>query len=81
VRCCLFRRIAGGDPLTRLPSATEAEMSRRGQPVRQDSKGLPARPTNPATYPDAFVLVVVRLPESPSVADDCVVAAQRAQPR
>jgi len=51
------------------------------QPVRQDSKRLPARWTNPATHPDAFVLFVVRLPESPSVADDRVVAAQRAQPR
>jgi hypothetical protein len=56
-------------------------MSRRGQPVRQDSEGLPARPTNPTTHPDAFVLFVVRLPESPPVADDCAVSAQRAQPR
>jgi hypothetical protein len=56
-------------------------MPRRRQPVRQDSKRLPAWSTNPATDPDAFVLVVVRLPESPSVADDRVSAAQRAQPR
>ena len=51
------------------------------QPVRQDSKRLSARWTNPATHPDAFVFVVVRLPESPSVTDDGVVAAQRAQRR
>jgi hypothetical protein len=56
-------------------------MARRHQPVRQDSKRLPARSTNPTPYPDAFVLVVVRLPESPSVADDRVVVAQRTQPR
>ena len=63
-----------------LLSATEAEMPGRCQPVRQDSKRLLARSTNAATHPDACVSVVVRLPESPSVADDRVVAAQRAQP-
>jgi len=56
-------------------------MLRRRQPVRQDSKRLPARSTNPTTDPDAFVLVIVRLPESPPVADDRFVSAQRAQPR
>jgi len=81
VRCCFLSRIASGDPLTRQLSATEAEMPRRCQPVRQDRKRLPARSTNAAPHPDAFVSVVVRLPESPSVADDSVVAAQRAKPR
>jgi hypothetical protein len=56
-------------------------MPGRCQPVRQDSEGLPARSTNPTTHPDAFVLLVVRLPEPQSVADDRVVSAQRAQPR
>ena len=56
-------------------------MPRRYQPVRQYGERLPARSTNPATHPDAFVLVIVRLPESPSVADDRVVVAQRTQPR
>ena len=50
------------------------------QPVRQDSKRLPAQSTNPATHPDAFMLVVVRLPEPPPVANDGAIAAQRAQP-
>jgi hypothetical protein len=77
----LLGRIASGDPLTRLLSATKAEMPRRCQPVRQDRKRLSARSTNPATHPDAFVLVVMRLPEAPSMADDRVVAAQWAQPR
>ena len=56
-------------------------MPRRCQPVRQDSKRLAAGSTNPATHPNAFVLVVVRLPESSSVTDDRIVAAQRAHPR
>jgi hypothetical protein len=77
----LLNGIASGEPITRLLSATEAEMARRRQPIRQESKCLPARSTNPATHPDAFVLVVVRLPESTPVADDRLLAAQRAQPR
>jgi hypothetical protein len=81
VRCCLLSRFAGGDPLTGLLSATKAEMPRRRQPVRQDRKRLPARTTNPATHPDAFVLVVVRLSEPTSVADDRVLVAERAHPR
>lgn len=56
-------------------------MPGRRQPVRQDGEGLPARSTNPATHPDAFVLIVVRLAEPSPVADDGVVAAQRAEPR
>jgi len=55
-------------------------MPRWRQPVRQDSKRLPARPTNSATHPDAFVSVVVRVPESPSVANDRFVVAHRAKP-
>jgi len=77
----LLSGIASGDPLTRFLSAPEAEMARRYQPVRQYSERLPARSTNPATHPHALVLVIVRLPESPSVTNDRVVAAQRAQPR
>ncbi len=56
-------------------------MPRRHQPVRQDSEGFPARSANPTTHPDAVVLVVVRLPESPPVADYRLLPAQRAQPR
>ena len=50
------------------------------QPVRQDGKRLPARSATPATHPDAFVLVIMRLPEPPSVADDRAVVAERAEP-
>ena len=56
-------------------------MPGRRQPIRQDSEGLPARSTNATTHPDAFVLVVVRLPETSPVADDRVVAADRTTPR
>jgi hypothetical protein len=78
VRRCLLSRIAGTDPLTALLSATEAEMPRRRQPVRQDGEGLPAQPTNPAPCQDAFVLVVAD-PESPPMPNDRVVLANRAQ--
>ncbi len=56
-------------------------MPRRYQPVRQYRERLPARSTHPATHPHTLVLVIVRLAESPSVTNDRVVAAQRAQPR
>ena len=42
----------------------------------QDGEGLPARPANPAPHPDAFVLVIVGLAQSPAVADDRVVAGK-----
>ena len=48
---------------------------------RQHGEGLPARPTKSAPDPDPIVLVVVGLAEPPAVADDRVVAAQRAPPR
>jgi hypothetical protein len=37
--------------------------------------GLPARPTNPAPHPNAFVLIVVGLPKSPPMPDDGVILA------
>ena len=81
VRRCLLSRIAGGDVLTGLLAATQAEMRRGRQPIGQDGEGLPARLADSAPHPDAIVLVVVGLPEPPAVADDRVVAAERAQPR
>jgi hypothetical protein len=73
----LLSSLAGADPLAGLLSAAQAEMPRWRQPVRQDGEGLPARTANPAPHPNAFVLVVVSLSESPPVADDGVVSAQR----
>jgi hypothetical protein len=77
MRRCLFGRIAGADPLTGLLSAAQAVVAGRHQPLRQNGEGLPARPTNPATHPDAFASIVVGLPEAPPVADDRFVAAKR----
>jgi len=81
VRHCLLGRIAGADPLTGLVSAAQAVVPGRCQPVGQDREGLPARPTNPAPHPDAFLPVIVGLTKPPSMADDCVVSASRTPPR
>ena len=40
-----------------------------------------ARPTNPASHPNAFVAVIVGLAEPPSMADDRVVLTNRTPPR
>ena len=69
--------IAGGDALTSLLSATHAEGRRRRQPIGQDREGLPARTTDSTSHPDRFVLIVVALAESPSVADDRVPSGRR----
>ena len=81
MRCCLLGRITGGNPLTRLLSAVQAVVPGRRQPIGQDREGLPARLTDSASYPDAFVPVIVALTEPPSVADDRVVSADRTPPR
>jgi hypothetical protein len=77
----LFSSVAGHDSLAGLLPARHAEMSRRRQPVRQNGEGLPARTANPTPHPDAFVLAIVSLAESPAVANDRVVLTERAQPR
>jgi hypothetical protein len=77
----LLNGVAGDDPLAGLLPARHAEMSRRSQPVRQNGEGLSARTANPTPHPDAFVLVIVSLPESPAVANDRVFLAERAQSR
>ena len=78
---CLLSCIAGAEPLTGLLSAAQAVVTGRRQPIRQDGEGLSARPTNPASRPDAFVFVVVRLAKSSPVADDRAISAKRAQSR
>jgi len=77
----LLGRIAGGDPLARLLPAVKAVMPERRQPIGQDREGFLTRLTDSAPHPDAFVLVIVALTESPSVADDRVVAANGTSPR
>ena len=54
-----------------------AEVRRRRQPIGQDREGLPARLTDSTPHPDRFVLIVVALAESPSVADDRVASGRR----
>jgi hypothetical protein len=81
VRRCLLNGSAGGDVLTGLLPATQAERRRRHEPIGQDREGLPARITNPASHPNAFVPVIVGLAKSPSVADDRGAPANRTLPR
>jgi hypothetical protein len=73
----LFYGITCGDTFAGLLPATQAEMPRRRQPVGQDSVGLPAWMTDSAPHPDAFVSVIVGLPEASAVADDRVTLANR----
>jgi hypothetical protein len=71
----LLGRITGGHVLTSLLPAMQGEGGRRRQPIWQNRESLPARLTDSAPYPDAFVLVVVGVAEPPSVADDRVITA------
>jgi hypothetical protein len=77
----LLGSIAGGDPLARLLPAVKAVVAGWRQPIRQNGEGLPARLTDSAPHPDAFVLAVVALTQSPSVADDRVIPANGTSPR
>ena len=81
VRGGLLNRNTGCDALASLLSATQAERRRRHQPIGQDGEGLVARPTESASHPNAFVLVIVGLTEPPSMADDRVVQTNRTLPR
>ena len=80
VRCGLLGTITGGDVLTGLLPAVNAVVSGWRQPIRQDGKGLPARLTDSAPHPNAFVLVVVSMAEPSSVANDRVIPAHRTSP-
>jgi hypothetical protein len=77
----LLNGITCGDVLTGLLSATQAEMTRRRQPIGQDCERLSARMTDSATHPNALVPVIVCLARPPSVGDDSVVPANRTSPR
>ena len=81
VRRCLLNRIAGGDALASLLSATQAERRCRREPIGQDREGLPAGMTDSASHPNVIVMFVVGLAGTPSVADDRVIAANRTSPR
>jgi hypothetical protein len=53
----------------------------RRQPIRQDGEGLPARLTDSAPHPDAFVPVIVSEPEPSPVPNDRVISANGTLPR
>jgi hypothetical protein len=73
--------MTGSNPIAGLPPTVQAVVPRRRQVVGQSREGLLARPTDSAPHPDGSPLIIVALTESPSVADDRVVAADRAAPR
>jgi hypothetical protein len=75
VRCGLLGSITGRDVLTGLLSAVKSVVAVWRQPIGQDGEGFPARLTDSTPHPDAFVLVIVALTQSPSVADDRVITA------
>jgi hypothetical protein len=81
VRCGLLGSITGGDVLTGLLSAVKAVVTGWRQPMGQGGEGLSARSTDSTPHPDAFVLVIVALTQSPSVADDRVITANGTSPR
>jgi hypothetical protein len=81
LRRSLLSAVAGCDPLAGLLSAVQAVMPGRREPIGQDREGFLTRLTDSAPRPDAFVLVIVALTESPSMADDRVVAANGTSPR
>jgi len=77
----LLGRIASADPLASLPTAMQAEMPGRCQPVGQDCESLLATPANSASRPKEVALIIVALTESSSVADNRVAATDGTSPR
>ena len=77
----MLGRIAGGDPLARLLPAVKAVVPGWSQPIRQNRESLPARFTESAPHPDAFVLVIVALASAPSMANDRLVVTNWTTPR
>src|ERR1700724_1693444 len=70
-----------GDARTGLLAAMQAERCSRREPIGQDGESFPARRTDSASHPSAFVLVIVSLAEPLSVPDDRGVPANWASPR
>ena len=68
--CGLLSRVAGSDLLAGLLSATQAIVPKRNQPVGQDCEGLVALPAKSAANPQAYMPVIVCLPEPLAMTDD-----------
>ena len=81
LRRCLLSSITSGEVITRLLPTVQAERRRWRQPIGQDREALPAWLADPPPHPDGFVLIVVVLTQSPPVANDRVITANRASPR
>jgi hypothetical protein len=81
MRCRLLDGSTRGDVLAGLLSATQAERRRWCEPIGQDCEGLVARMTDSAPHPNAFLLVIVGLAQSSSMANDRVVLTDGTSPR
>jgi hypothetical protein len=81
VRHRLLERRAGHEAFTSQLPTTQGEGRRRRQPIRQDRERLTAGRANSASDPDGLVLVIVALPEPPSMADDGLRQTKRAPSR
>ena len=81
VRRCLLEGVTGGEALAGQFPTTQSERSLRHQPTRQDGKRLSTGTTDPASYPNRSVPVIVALPEPASMANDRTFEAERAPPR
>ena len=77
----LLGHVAGTDSLARLLPTSQGEMREWKEPFRQDGEGLAAGMADPTADPDPLMSVIIRLPESPAMADDRSVMAERTQPR
>ena len=81
MRRCLLNGSPGGDVLTSLLPATQAEKCRGNEPIGQDRESLSARLTDSAAHPNTLMLAIVGWAESSSMADDRAAAANRTAPR
>jgi hypothetical protein len=81
VRRRLLGNDTNADSVACLLATPQSEMRERNEPIRQNGERFPAWMANAAADPDALVSVIVRLSESPSVADDRLPLAKRAHPR
>jgi hypothetical protein len=81
VRRRLLNGTTRGDALTGLLPAMQAERRRWSEPIGQDRESLTAGMTDSTPHPNMFVVFIVCLAETPSVADDRVVAADWTAPR
>lgn len=79
MRRSLLNGFAGGNPLTRLLSTAQS-IAPTVRATGQDRRSLPPRLTDSSSHADRFALIVMALAESPSVTDDCVIAAEGTLP-